>query len=1496
MTTTAMTVPTIGIQLVRIAGAALGKQMSASEYSEVLTANKTAADLAVWANAAVATAYKGQTTADISKAVLANVGLSTVPGLDAWLTGQLNGGGGFANAGATLIGLLNDYAKMSTTEAIYGASVVTFNTKVENSQAASQKAGTAAGTYAAVSSMTAAQQAAADKAAADKKIADDKAAADKAAADKVAADKAAADQKAADDKAAADKAAADKIVADQAAADALAKEAAAAVFTTSAADNIVGTDSAITYSAVRSAISTENTLSGTDKLDGGAGTDELKVDLKSSFGGFSTGAVKNVETITLNNTTDVARSFDATGVVGASTYNLDSKTGVSVTNADTLGTVNVLNRASGTTTVDFDDTKISTTTDNTLNLGVSALGSGATTFVTVTAPDIQKMTVTSSGAASNVDLAGAPLKSVTVKGASDISLKATGVATLTTIDASEVTGKVTLSGLAGTISSLKTGSADDTVTATAISTTAVLSGGIGTDSLTLSTLAAGTYQPTMTGFETLNVSNSAGAVVLSMTKSTDVANLVVDTLGGALTMSKAGAGDLKITSKGAQAANTISNDTTGKVSFATVVADKTTTTTNDTNALSVTASKSSSLSVDVVKFTNATGTFTAANATEVKLNAAGGFTGAISAAKATDLTITGSESIALAAGSDLSSVSTLSATTSKNLDLSNGGLTAVGTMTAAGTGSASTLTFGALGGATNTQAIALTASGWKGGTNLILGVDSQDSIKLDFTGTTGAVAIGAIGGGNGTTTPTGSVTINATGALGTVTQTGNITVGANKSITVTAKDSIANVTLGNLSTTASSGNLTGAITVDASGSIATVGLAGTFSAKAVTIDVSGGLNAVTPGVITTITEVFTGNSSADNTRGDTANNLTYTGGTGVDALTILHRDSAAGSASTAAIANEETHALNISTGANNDVLIFNMYPGAAGTGQTKATYTGKIDLGENTSDTDALTFNGVATSTVMDLQGLTVTGADAPVIINGVAAASLIHGTPGADSITAGTGVDTVNAGTGDDIIVVTNDTDLDTGEILSGGFGSDTLHLVAAATYDLNNLDATVDNLVGEAGIENLVVAHTAVTLDTANSGTALRINKTGASLTITMTQAAGTAASTLDLSKFVTSVSDTIPGVTEVALVALGDGFAVTGNAGANTILLSGMGDLADGGAGVDTITGGAGDDVITVTLAADLGVDEVLTGGASLVNGDTLWLREAAAYDLTRLSSTADNLVGEAGIENLIVNHTAVTLDEAISGTALNINSDGADTVAMTIAMTGTTLNLSNLVFTVLADVSAATETALVAGNDSFQITGSAAADTITLSSLGDVVNGGLGADTITGGAGADAITGGGGIDTLVFRAEAANGIDAITLNEVDGIAAVTDIFNLTALSAISNGAVSDIVIVNDADLEAGATAFGAAGDNIIILTGAFVANAAALSALTFDGFAGFDTGKMIVIYSSTNIADARIAIVDVAAGGDISGAVDIATLVGLNVVEASTGLANANFIMD
>jgi hypothetical protein len=148
-----MAITTNGLQLARIAGAVFNQQLSASDYSEILASNKTAAELDAWANAAVAAEFRNKTTTDIAKAVLANVGLSSVAGLENWVTGQLNAGGGLAKAGATMLAMLNDYSNMSTSDATYGASVVTFNAKTANSQALSQTSGTSTGTYAAVSSV-----------------------------------------------------------------------------------------------------------------------------------------------------------------------------------------------------------------------------------------------------------------------------------------------------------------------------------------------------------------------------------------------------------------------------------------------------------------------------------------------------------------------------------------------------------------------------------------------------------------------------------------------------------------------------------------------------------------------------------------------------------------------------------------------------------------------------------------------------------------------------------------------------------------------------------------------------------------------------------------------------------------------------------------------------------------------------------------------------------------------------------------------------------------------------------------------------------------------------------------------------------------------------------------------------------------------------------------------------------------------------------------------
>ena len=145
-----MAIPTNGIQLVRISGALFNQQLSASDYSDILAANKTVAELNAWANSMVALEYKNKTVTKIASDLLTNVGLSSVAGLENWVAGQLTAGGGVAKAGETILAMLNDFSNM-TADATYGAAATTFNTKVANSQAVSQTAGSVGGTYDAVS-------------------------------------------------------------------------------------------------------------------------------------------------------------------------------------------------------------------------------------------------------------------------------------------------------------------------------------------------------------------------------------------------------------------------------------------------------------------------------------------------------------------------------------------------------------------------------------------------------------------------------------------------------------------------------------------------------------------------------------------------------------------------------------------------------------------------------------------------------------------------------------------------------------------------------------------------------------------------------------------------------------------------------------------------------------------------------------------------------------------------------------------------------------------------------------------------------------------------------------------------------------------------------------------------------------------------------------------------------------------------------------------------
>ncbi len=262
------------------------------------------------------------------------------------------------------------------------------------------------------------------------------------------------------------------------------------------------------------------------------------------------------------------------------------------------------------------------------------------------------------------------------------------------------------------------------------------------------------------------------------------------------------------------------------------------------------------------------------------------------------------------------------------------------------------------------------------------------------------------------------------------------------------------------------------------------------------------------------------------------------------------------------------------------------------------------------------------------------------------------------------------------------------------------------------------------------------------------------------------------------------------------------------------------------------------------------------------------------------TITNLLG-ADIESLTL--TSSTTDAPFEITNALGSAVAATTVIETVDASGVASDLTVSV----ANNTAATDASISSGGGD---------DTLIAGPGADEIDSGAGDDTITGGQGDDTITGGTGDDTYVFTAHATNGIDSIAMEtgDTDG-SAIDDVYDFRAAENLDQAAPT-IRVEADADITAGGDSTVAANDNVIILTGDYFANAAALDAAVPEWAALNDGIDILVIYSSDAASDARIAVVTVNAAGDITAATDVAILEGLTVGEAATGFVAANFLTD
>ncbi|MDE8762178.1 calcium-binding protein, partial [Rhizobium sp. CBK13] len=200
--------------------------------------------------------------------------------------------------------------------------------------------------------------------------------------------------------------------------------------------------------------------------------------------------------------------------------------------------------------------------------------------------------------------------------------------------------------------------------------------------------------------------------------------------------------------------------------------------------------------------------------------------------------------------------------------------------------------------------------------------------------------------------------------------------------------------------------------------------------------------------------------------------------------------------------------------------------------------------------------------------------------------------------------------------------------------------------------------------------------------------------------------------------------------------------------------------GGAGADSLIGGAGNDTYIVDHAGDLvieaadaGIDTVRTTLASYTLGsdvehltyigttafagtgndlDNTILGGAAAdtlsggdgNDTLNGGAGADHMIGGAGDDTYIVDHAGDVVTEVASA--------GTDTVRTTLAS-----------YTLGSDV----EHLTYLGTAAFAGTGNSLDNTIMGGAAADTLSGGAGNDTLNGGAGADRLIGGTGDDTYI-----------------------------------------------------------------------------------------------------------------------------------------------------
>ena len=585
-------------------------------------------------------------------------------------------------------------------------------------------------------------------------------------------------------------------------------------------------------------------------------------------------------------------------------------------------------------------------------------------------------------------------------------------------------------------------------------------------------------------------------------------------------------------------------------------------------------------------------------------------------------------------------------------------------------------------------------------------------------------------------------------------------------------------------------------------------------------------------------------------------NLTLTEGT-TNTLTSVNAAALTGKL---AFTTDDVTAIAVTGGSGNDTVTLGSTFTAADT----------VDGGAGADSLSvAVTVTSATLAKVSNVETLVVTGGNSVTLATNVSPTTFTVSDASASTVTFSTGytaASTVNLGVTDSIVnsanvaltakVTAANAVSGAGISITGGTGTDALNITAdgSAAFSLANL-TKVDSILVVDGGDATATAGKDISITTGAYATALTVD--ASALDAGVATATDTSAETLTLNGASATAAlnvtggaggDTITGGTVDDILAGGAGDdSINGSAGGNDSISAGDGDdTIDMGAALttnDTIDGGAGTDILSVTALT-------VTGLTNVTNIETLSLAGASStaslaanlsfttIDMDTVDDTAQILTLASGYTNAttvlmdatdkIVNSAnvamtaSVTAANAISGAGISITGgSGTDTLnikatgaaAFTLAPNVTKVDVINVVdggdatATAGKDISITTgayATALTVDASALDAGVSTATDTSaeTLTFTGTAataalnVTGGAGGDTIYGGTVNDILNGGAGNDTLVGTA---GGFDSISGGDGKDTIDMSVAGSLTYQDTISGGAGTDTLKVANGEVD-------------------------------------------------------------------------------------------------